>query len=237
MESLSGITQVERQLMDAMFWPYDAKLLVPVVAEDWLQALRGRCDAVLARELPPLKAYLAAYDTHLKFLRLDVDAYLAELAEASAASMNLPELRAVVQRELRLRDAVLEEIPRCGCVRVCVSVCVSVCVCVCVFVCVCVRVRLPGCSRRLNSPRRRSIVVGAFRVNAQEVRSKLAEKHGAIAAGVLRLIAARATEKSEAIAKTGDGILEELNKVCAAAAAASAAAAAAAAEEQPQWQR
>ena len=49
--------------------------------------LREEVRAALTASVEPLRQYLATYETYLEFLRLDVDAYVAQAEEAPAAPM------------------------------------------------------------------------------------------------------------------------------------------------------
>ena len=116
----------------------------------------------LSASVEPLKAYLATYETYLDFLRLDVDAYVAqaeddyggpppglsedERNELNKPDLNVNELRRMAEEHLQAKIAVEDSIPEV-------------------------------------------LDVGAYRVSCQTVRRLLADKHQETATKLLDLVA------------------------------------------------
>lgn len=75
----AGVLRVERTLMDKLFWPSDPTIGTLHPAEPAVMALRARLAAALAAAAAPVEAYLRTLSKHAGFLNTDADALLAEL--------------------------------------------------------------------------------------------------------------------------------------------------------------
>ena len=92
-----------------------------------VSVLREEVRTALSASVEPLKAYLATYGTYLDFLRLDVDAYVAqaeddfggpppglsedERNELNKPDLNVNELRRMAEEHLQAKLSVEDSIP------------------------------------------------------------------------------------------------------------------------------
>jgi len=71
--SVSGIPQIEQQIMDKMFWASQGLLAVPSPGEPHIRALRVRLVEALEKALVPVRAYLGTWERYVPTVELDVD--------------------------------------------------------------------------------------------------------------------------------------------------------------------
>mgnify|MGYP000067473068 CR=1 FL=1 len=111
LSSLQNITQVEKLVMDRLFWSHEPVLETVYPGEPWVQELRAQIQEGLAASTQPLEEYLKTYDTHLSFLRLNVDEYMEAVAEKHAEKLDLAAVQALVAKHQKEAQKVGDAIP------------------------------------------------------------------------------------------------------------------------------
>ena len=79
LEALHSITQVERLVMDKLFWPHTPLLRSVRPYEDWVCELVASIRGHLSAAIEPLHEYIATFDEHLAF-----EAFCARVPRSSA---------------------------------------------------------------------------------------------------------------------------------------------------------
>ena len=162
MTQTQSITRVERVVMRNLFWSFEPVMKSVHPSEEWVSELREEVRTALSASVEPLKAYLTTYEKYLEFLRLDVDAYVAqaeedyggpppglsedERNELNKPDLNVNELRKMAEEHLQAKLKVEDSVPEV-------------------------------------------IDVGAYHVSTQKVRRLLADKHQETATKLLDLVA------------------------------------------------
>ena len=162
MTQTQSITRVERVVMRNLFWSFEPVMKSVHPSEDWVSVLREEVRTALSASVEPLKKYLETYEKYLEFLRLDVDAYVAqaeedyggpppglsedERNELNKPDLNVNELRKMAEEHLQAKLEVEDSVPEV-------------------------------------------IDVGAYHVSTQKVRRLLADKHQEAATKLLDLVA------------------------------------------------
>ncbi|CAM9230557.1 unnamed protein product, partial [Ectocarpus fasciculatus] len=125
---VAGIHQVQRFVMDRLFWPDPQFMSVAGPDEPWVVDLRGRAEEVLEAAIVPLRDYLKLFDRYVDFLNLDVEAYMASMTHTSkdgggggdddddeeglgVATVNLAALRAVLTKHQTAETEIRADIP------------------------------------------------------------------------------------------------------------------------------
>jgi hypothetical protein len=125
--SLQKLIQVERTVMDRLFWPNDPVMQSVHAAESWVVALKQRIHDALSACLPVAEQFLTTLKPFVEFLNLDVDLFLQHLAYKNRETFDLAALKAlVVQHRCVARvvaccaalDTHLRLARTCVCVRV-----------------------------------------------------------------------------------------------------------------------
>ncbi|CBJ31041.1 dynein heavy chain [Ectocarpus siliculosus] len=125
---VAGIHQVQRFVMDRLFWPDPQFMSVAGPDEPWVVDLRGRAEEVLEAAIVPLRDYLKLFDRYVDFLNLDVEAYMASMTHTSndggggdgdddeeeglgVATVNLAALRAVLTKHQTAETEIRADVP------------------------------------------------------------------------------------------------------------------------------
>ena len=75
---MQDIPQLEKFIMDGLFWS-DMPVLQTINPHEGLcPALREKVVEMLTAALPPMDAYLALYDTYLPIVQMDLPSHMAE---------------------------------------------------------------------------------------------------------------------------------------------------------------
>ena len=213
LRSAAGIPQLERTVMDRLFWPSEP-LIAPVhPAEPTIAALKSRMTAALARACRPLDVYLRTLEPYVPFLNLDIEAHVAGLraqwlrpdgpddSEEDGSQLGSPAPPGGSDGgagssnsgggagSLPARVTAFSFLPDAralitGHRRTAVDVLGS----------------LPA-----------SVDLGLAQVSLAEVRTSLARKHAALADGVLRATAALVTDSAAEVLRAYDAIVRTLS--------------------------
>ena len=81
LDAASGIEQVERTLMDRLFWSHRPVIASVQYTEEPVKALLERLNAVGEKTVPKAYEYLKCFDEYVEFLNLDVDEYMHDLCK------------------------------------------------------------------------------------------------------------------------------------------------------------
>lgn len=85
--TVSGIQQLEPQIMTQIFWSQVLNFSAPHMAEPHIVAMRERLHAAVTRALAPLRAYLACYAEHAPAIALDIDAFVKSVESSETMSL------------------------------------------------------------------------------------------------------------------------------------------------------
>lgn len=112
LKAIAGVTAVERQVMDRLFWPEEP--LIPVVhpLEPHVAAMRDKMTAALSKATHPLDQYISTLDPYLPFLQLDVEDMVEQLKQRFAANgFSVPDCKAAIQKARDAAQSLLDELP------------------------------------------------------------------------------------------------------------------------------
>jgi dynein heavy chain len=79
LSALKDFKQVQRRVMDKLFWPADPVMKVPSVNEGFVKDALASIHGHMERCYVPINEYLRQYHKYMKFVELDVDEYVAKL--------------------------------------------------------------------------------------------------------------------------------------------------------------
>ena len=213
-----GIPQIERSVMDRLFWPSDP-LIIPVhPSETHIVALKQRLSSALTSAVEPLSAYLTTLDPHVPFLNLDLEGRIAELRgkwtgataaaaeEAAASGGSSPEAPG---------SAASSAVSAVSSAAVASNSNSSSLIGIMSFS------WLPEARSLIDRHRQASrevlqslppsINLGLAQVSAAEVRSALSRKHVSLADAVLRLTASLVTDAASEVMRSYDAIVKTLS--------------------------
>lgn len=111
LEALQGIPQVERLVMNDLFWSHNPTLGTVQVSENWVQSLMKQCQNSLEHACKPLYEYLEAFDQYLQYLNLDIDAFVGQIEANAQENFNLREMEATISYHIQQIEAVESSIP------------------------------------------------------------------------------------------------------------------------------
>ena len=106
--SVQDIAQLEKFVMEDLFWSHTPMLQTVSAHEGLTPALRGRIKAALEQALPCMQAYLEQYAAYDAMFALDVDAYLAEF---SSEEKTVAQITAEVTKHQERVTAIEAEVP------------------------------------------------------------------------------------------------------------------------------
>jgi dynein heavy chain len=111
--ALSGVTTVERMVMDRLFWPEEPTVPCVNFLEPHVQAMKEKMTAKLSKASRPLEAFIRTLDPYVAFLNVDVDEQVNALKTkmAAAGAFNAADCKSAIIKARDSANAVLDALP------------------------------------------------------------------------------------------------------------------------------